>query len=112
MKKSIWPLIIQLIPLIWIPICLIYMNTPTNILNSSDSWQLVETAGLFGEQILFFTCLPFGIIGILKSRKKNDNIRFRKATKILSIINVCIAGIMIGMLVLLLIRVVFFGVSV
>ena len=91
MKKRIWPLIMQCISLLLLVVVIVCIYITRS--RSLDSIPLIETLGSVVGFISFSSCLPFGIIGKIVS--KNDNLKFPRATKILSIVNICIGGLMI-----------------
>ena len=83
-----------------------HANTPTNIFNSSEAWELLETIGLLGDGIFLFFGIPLGIIGIVAASKMNA---LRTATKVISIINLTIGAIEV-ILVAVLFSLTIFGV--
>ena len=91
-----------------IPFVIWWSTTPTNVLNSSSLYKLLEIVGIFGSGLLPVG-IPVGIIGIIISKRM---IQLRKATLVLSIINLSAGSIEILMLLLLFCAVVFGGVSV
>ena len=92
-----------------IPFVIWWSNTPTNILNSNSLFKLLETIGIVGSGLIFFTGIPVGIIGIVKAKKM---IKLRKATIVVSIINLTAGSIGILMLLVVFCAVVFGGVSI
>jgi len=108
-KSNIWIFWVELMLAIIIPFIVWWSITPTNILNSNFLFRLLELIGLCGSIIIFFVGAPFGIIGIIRSRKMD---KLRIATITFSIVNLTVATIEIVMLILIFCRVVFGGVSV
>jgi len=92
-----------------IPFVVWWSTTPTNVLNSSSLYKLLETVGIGGSGIIFLIGIPAGIIGIIKARKM---IKLRKTTFVLSIINLVAGSIEILMLLIVFCAVVFGGASV
>ena len=91
-----------------IPFVVWWSNTPTNVLNSSSLYKLLETVGIWGSGIILLEGIPAGIIGIIKSKRM---IKLRKTTFVLSIINLSAGIIEVGMLIAVFCAVVFGGVS-
>ena len=89
-KKILWPFWTELAFVIFLPFMVWHANTPTNILNSSEAWKLLETIGLLGDELFFFFGIPLGVIGIVAARKMNT---LRTATKVISIVNLSIGSI-------------------
>lgn len=88
-QKNIGIFFLELILVSFIPFIIWWSKTPTNVLNSTPLFGLLEKIGLTGSMLLFLLGIPVGIIGIKKSKKleKHKNI-----TIILSLINL-LAGI-------------------
>ena len=91
-----------------IPFIIWWSITPTNILNSNSLFTLLEAIGLLGSGVILLAGIPVGIIGIIKAKRM---INLRKATIVLSIINLSAGTIEILMLLLIFCAVVFGGVS-
>ena len=92
-----------------IPFVIWWSTTPTNVLNSSSLYKLLETVGIGGSGIILLMGIPAGIIGIIKARRM---IKLRKTTFVLSIINLVAGSVEVLMLLLVFCAVVFGGVSV
>lgn len=90
------------------PFVIWWSTTPTNILNSNYLFKLLEIVGIFGAAVTPLG-IPAGIIGIIMAKRM---IEFRKATLILSIINLVVGAIAITMGLVLLCAVLFGGISV
>lgn len=91
-KTVIWPFVIQLCIIIFVPIVILWSNTQTNILNSSDAGLFLESLGAIGATIIFFGGIPAGIIGIRYAKRHPENLgSLTVPTKALSIFNI-IAG--------------------
>ena len=91
-----------------IPIVIWWAFTPTNILNSSSSYKLLESLGILGVFFLFFTGVPIGIWGIIKAKRSPV---LRKPILVFSIINLVWGSLEILLLALLLCGVVFLGLA-
>ena len=91
-----------------IPFVIWWSATPTNVLNSNSLYKLLETVGVFGSGLLPVGILV-GFIGIIMSKRM---IKLRRATIILSIVNLSAGIIVILMLLLVFFSVIFGGVSV
>lgn len=102
-----WPFWLELMLTAVIPFVVWWSLTPTNVLNSSNLCKLLETVGLAGSILVFWTGIPVGIIGIRVAKKME---KLRIVTKVLSIINLSAGIIEVGMLVLVFCISVFGGV--
>lgn len=91
-RKFPWYFWIQIIPLILLSFWALYINTPTNVLNSNAMWGLLELVGRYSGVIAFLIALPVGITGLQWSDEENC---MYKATKVLAIVNLCIAGLVV-----------------
>lgn len=100
---------IELILVIFIPFIGWWSMTPTNILNSNFWFGLLEIVGISGSGLFFCTGIPVGVLGIVKA-KKLENLRI--PTIILSVINLSVGVIEVGMLISIFCMVVFGGLSV
>ena len=100
---------IELALLLVIPFVIWWSNTPTNILNSNSFFKLLETVGFLGSGLMLFAGIPVGIIGIIMAKGK---IKFRKATMVLSIINLVAGSIELLGIVIVFCAVLFGGASV
>ena len=83
--------------------------TPTNVLNSSSLYKLLETVVIWGSGIFLLIGIPAGIIGIIKAKRMT---KLKKTTFVLSIINLVAGSVEVLMLLLVFCAVVFGGVSV
>ena len=92
-----------------IPFVVWWSTTPTNVLNSSSLYKLLETVGIWGSGIFLLIGIPAGIIGIIKSKRMT---KLKKTTFVLSIINLVAGSVEVLMLLLVFCAVVFGGVSV
>ena len=92
-----------------IPFVIWWSNTPTNILNSNSLFKLLETIGIWGSGIILLLGIPVGVIGISKAKRM---IKLRKATFVLSTINLAAGSIELLMLLAVFCAVVFGGASV
>ena len=111
-KNTIFEQIIfgfQLVLLLIIPFVVWWSTTPTNVLNSSSLYKLLETIGICGSAIILLVDIPVGIIGIIKAKRM---VKLRKTTFTLSIINLVAGSVEVFMLLLIFCAVVFGGVSV
>ena len=52
-----------------IPFVVWWSTTPTNVLNSSSLYKLLETVGIWGSGIFLLIGIPAGIIGIIKAKR-------------------------------------------
>ena len=64
--------------------------TPTNVLNSSVQFKLLEKIGILGSGLILLAGIPVGIIGIIKAKRMT---KLRKTTTVLSIINLSVGSI-------------------
>lgn len=87
------------------PFVIWWATTPTNILNSNSLFKLLEVVGIFGSGLTPLG-IPAGIIGIIMAKRM---IKFRKATLVLSIINLVVGAIAIIIGLVLLCAVLFGG---
>lgn len=87
-----------------IPFVVLWFNTTTNILNSNFLFKILEIIGIGGIGIILHVGIPVGIIGIIKAKRM---IKLRKATFVLSIINLAAGSIEILVLFALFCVVVF-----
>ena len=87
-----------------IPFVIWWSTTPTNILNSSLMFKLLEAVGIGGSDLIMLTGIPVGIIGIIKAKGMK---KLRKATVVLSIINLSAASIEIIILAAIFCAVIF-----
>ena len=92
-----------------IPFVVWWSTTPTNILNSSALYKLLETVGIWGSSTFLLIGIPAGIIGIIKAKRIT---KLKKTTFVLSIINLVAGSVEVLMLLLIFCAVVFGGVSV
>ena len=88
-----------------IPFVIWWSTTPTNVLNSTSLYKLLEIVGICGSGIILLIGIPAGIIGIIKARRM---IKLRKTTFVLSIINL-VAGSIEILTSLIILCVVVFG---
>ena len=100
---------LELILVICIPFIIWWSLTPTNVLNSSFLFGLLECIGLSGSSLIFFAGIPAGIIGVKKAKELGKQ---RIPMIVLSLINLSTGIIEVGMLILIFYMVVFGGVSV
>ena len=100
---------LELILFLVIPFVVWWSVTPTNILNSTSLFKLLETIGIWGSGIILPVGIPIGIIGIIKAKRM---IKLRKTTLALSIINLVAGSVEVFMLLLIFCAVVFGGISV
>lgn len=98
MKRRVWSFIIQVISLLWIPVLIVDSCITQGMLEFSAFWGNYDGFSTIMMELSFFIMLPIGIIGFATSSKKKDNIRFRTATRVLSIINICLGIIMIALI--------------
>ena len=107
-RPNRWIFWLELLLAAFIPFIIWWSITPTNILNSSSLFKLLETIGLRGSTLIFFTGVPIGVIGLRKAKGMEKR---RTATIILSLLNLS-AGIMeVAALLLIFCAVVVGGVS-
>lgn len=92
-----------------IPFVIWWSTTPTNVLNSTSLYKLLEIVGICGSGIILLIGIPVGIIGIIKARRM---IKLRKITFVLSIINLVAGSIELLLLLIIFCAVVFGGASV
>ena len=96
-----------------IPLVIWWLFTPTNILNSTPMFKLLELIGIVGSGMIPVAGIPVGavgmVLGIMKAKaKKKSGI----AMIVLSAINLIAAEFEIVMLIVLFCAVLFGGVSV
>lgn len=91
-----------------IPFVIWWSITPTNVLNSNSLYKLLETVGIFATGLLPVG-IPVGIMGIIMAK---GMIKLRKATFVLSIVNLSVGSIEILMLLVVFGAAVFGGASV
>ena len=103
--KFFW---LELALVLVIPVIICWANIPTNILNSSSMFKLLESIGICGSILIFLAGIPVGIVGIIKARRM---VRLRYATIALSIINLIAGIIELLIVVIIFCAVVFGGVS-
>jgi len=96
-KHFSWRFWIQLIPLIPLIFWVWYINTPTNGLNSNAMCRYLEQLGRYSGMIAFLSALPIGVVGLWHL---NEADRLYKATKVLAIVNLWIAGLAVASLLL------------
>ena len=99
----------ELILAAFIPFIIWWSFIPTNVLNSSFWFGLLECIGLCGSVIIFFEGIPIGIIGVKKAKELGKK---RIPMIVLSLINLSAGIIEVGMLILVFYMVAFRGVSV
>ena len=87
-----WLFWIELLPLFFVPCVIWFSNTPTNVLNASTYGRILEFLGIIGLQIISFSVLPLGIVGLTHLKTQNN---LRMATKILSIVNLSLGILML-----------------
>ena len=92
-----------------LPFVVWWSTTPTNVLNSSSLYKLLETVGICGSGIFLLIGIPAGIIGIIKAKRMT---KLKKTTFVLSIINLIAGSVEVFMLLLVFCAVVFGGASV
>ena len=105
-RKTLLLFLLQLAVLIFLPFHIWWGNTPTNILNSSPWWQLLETIGMWGTGIIFFAGIPVGIIGLINVKRTS---KLCIPTRVLGIINIACSAILWLMLLAALCAFIFFG---
>ena len=74
MKKNAnipWLFWLELIDLLFIPFVIWSGNTPTNVLNARAGGELLEAVGILGGEILLFSALPLGILGLVFLKKQS-----------------------------------------
>ncbi|MBE6594737.1 MAG: hypothetical protein E7644_02940 [Ruminococcaceae bacterium] len=99
---------LQILFVLMIPFVIWWSNTPTNVLNSSSLYKLLEVVGILGSGLLPVG-IHVGIIGIIMSKRM---IKLRRATIVLSIINLSAGMIEIFIFLFVLFSVIFGGASV
>ena len=96
-----------------IPFVVWWSTTPTNVLNSSSLYKLLEIVGIWGSGIFPLIGIPAGIIGIIIGIINSKRMtKLKKTTFVLSIINLVAGSVEVLMLLLVFCAVVFGGVSV
>ncbi len=108
-RPIIWPFWLEASLTAIIPFIIWWSITPTDTLNSSPSWMLLELVGLCGSALLFFAGIPLGIIGIWAAKKMDKQ---RMAAIVLSVINLSTGIIEVGVLILMFCAAIFGGASV
>ena len=108
-RPNRWIFWLELLLAAFIPFIIWWSITPTNILNSNSLFKLLETIGLRGSTLIFFTGVPIGVIGLRKAKGMEKR---RTATIVLSILNLSMASIEIALMFLIFCMVVFGGASV
>ena len=93
----------------FIPFIVWWSLTPTNILNSSFLFGLLEIIGLWGSTIIFFAGIPLGICGICKAKNAG---KFKIPMIVLSIVNLSVGIFEVAILILIFYKVAFCGLSV
>ena len=112
-NKGIWLLLLQLPTLLAAPVVMLWSNTPTNILNASRYGGGLAFAGSLGSLVILLLAIPVGVIGVVFARKHaEESARFWTATKALSIVNIIFGALEAGVLLIIFISAVFFGISV
>lgn len=89
-KNFPWYFWIQIIPLFLLFFWVWYINTPTNVLNANAMWGLLESVGRYSGVVAFLIALPVGITGL---QWWDEECGMHKATKVLAVVNLCIAGL-------------------
>lgn len=108
-RPRIWPFWLELALTVFIPFVIWWSNTPTNILNSSPLWKMLEFIGIGGNVLLLHAGIPVGIIGIIAAKKMT---KCRIAAIVLSVINLSVGIMEVGLLIATLFAAVFGGASV
>lgn len=93
-----WPFWLNLAVAALLPFFFWWANTPTNLLHQDMFGPLLEMAGAFSMFIHFTLGIPAGIVGLVKAKKMK---KFRIITRILSIINLLVAALGIGMILVI-----------
>ena len=105
-KREVWPLIIQLPLICFIPISVISSFIPTNVLNSNTAGSILSSAGTVGTVLLVFAGFPIGMIGYQYAKRHPQRLEnLLLPTKILSWINIGFGAIIWVILLLVLVRV-------
>jgi hypothetical protein len=99
---------LELILAVFIPFMIWWSMTPTNVLNSSSLFGLLEHIGIGGSVLIFFVGIPVGIIGIRKAKEMQKR---KIATIVLSVLNLSAGIIEIGTFILVFCAAIFGGVS-
>ena len=105
-KKILWPFFLQIPLLVLIPFFIWYSKTPTNVLNSSLWWKLLQTVGIGGSIILFWVGIPVGVLG-LKNAKRTQGLCI--PTRIMAVITFAAGAFFWLALLAGIIAVLFFG---
>lgn len=92
-----------------IPFIIVWVLTPTSVLNSSAVFGAIGMVGGIGGAVLLIGGIPIGITGIKTARGMD---RMRWATKVLSIVNLTAGMIEIVILIFIFCAVIFGGVAV
>ena len=98
-----WPFLIQLITLVGVPLTLVMGNIPNNVINQNDLLATLYNLSFVFYVLYFLFAIPAGVIGIYNSKKGNMLPKLKTITLILSILNIIVGGITIGIIVLILI---------
>ena len=108
-NSNVWTFWLELALAAVIPFRIWWSITPTNVLNSSALWKMLESVGICGAALLFFVGIPVGILGIKVAKRMHQ---LKIATIILSVLNLSAGIIEVGTLLLVFCAVVFGGASV
>ena len=102
-KKVAWPFWLQIPTLCFIGIIILWIISVSLNPPKSPQPNFLETIGVLGLFVCFFACVPVGIIGTVFSRKKAERMeKFRKSTRVLSVINIVVGAVEILTVVLIL----------
>ncbi len=92
-----------------LPFIVFWSKIPNNILNSNSLWGWIELIGFAGAFYVLVGGIALGIMGIKESKKME---KFGRATKVMSIINLCAGVCEVGLFVILIFGVVVGSISV
>lgn len=99
---------LEFILAVFIPFTIWWSMTPTNVLNSSSLFGLLEHIGIGGSVLIFFVGIPVGIIGIRKAKEMQKR---KIATIVLSVMNLSAGIVEVGTFILTFCAAIFGGVS-
>ena len=94
-----WPFYLEIVGVVLVAIFLIWINIPTDIINSNHVLWALEGIAPVGMTVFFFGGIPVGILGLVKARKRM--VRFKVITIVLSICNILAALAVIGVIVMI-----------
>lgn len=101
MNNKVWPFRLQVAFAIIELMAVVYMNIPTNVLNSNVFMSFVGFLGFGCVLVMLFLTLPAGLIGIFFSFSGNHEIAYEMPTFFLSFLNVAVGMVALGYVIVL-----------